>query len=173
MASVLVAFVLVFVASLQFVTTPVYGTPHCDPAGWSIFGSCTKYSRIEYHGSKLSCIYYCGPNNAICYKKEKDREPCLNFDSASKGRCFRGRCYTPEEYESMRPPHYRSPPLDCPKGHDYIKNSQGIRYGCQYYCKRGRSKHPYPREVDGSDCLIPSTAANGICWNGECIRRRA
>ncbi|XP_064485726.1 uncharacterized protein LOC135398232 isoform X5 [Ornithodoros turicata] len=141
MASVLVAFVLVFVASLQFVTTPVYGTPHCDPAGWSIFGSCTKYSRIEYHGSKLSCIYYCGPNNAICYKKEKDREPCLNFDSASKGRCFRGRCYTPEEYESMRPPHYRSPPLDCPKGHDYIK--------------------------------IPSTAANGICWNGECIRRRA
>ncbi|XP_064485724.1 uncharacterized protein LOC135398232 isoform X3 [Ornithodoros turicata] len=158
MASVLVAFVLVFVASLQFVTTPVYGTPHCDPAGWSIFGSCTKYSRIEYHGSKLSCIYYCGPNNAICYKKEKDREPCLSNITWD------------DQVEHIK---HRSPPLDCPKGHDYIKNSQGIRYGCQYYCKRGRSKHPYPREVDGSDCLIPSTAANGICWNGECIRRRA
>ncbi|XP_064484509.1 uncharacterized protein LOC135397100 [Ornithodoros turicata] len=171
MVSVLVAFVLVFVASLQFVTTPVYGAAYCDHSGWNFFGPCPRYSRIEYQGSKLSCSYYCGPNDGICYKKERDRRPCLNFDGASKGRCFRGRCYTPEEYTHMRPAHYRNPARECPRGYDYLRNSNGVSYGCQYYCQTGRSNNPYPREVDGSDCLIPSTAANGICWDGECVRQ--
>ncbi|XP_064484511.1 uncharacterized protein LOC135397101 isoform X2 [Ornithodoros turicata] len=168
MASVLVAFVLVFVASLQFVTTPVCGAASCDSSGRN---TCIDYDRVTYQSSRLSCSYYCQPDDGRCYKREKNGIPCLIFDRATKGKCYFGRCYTLTEYGHVRPTKYTNKKQECERGHDYMKSQKGIPYGCKYNCKKDWANHGFARAADNSQCLVLSTAAIGQCQDGVCVRR--